>query len=82
WHASGIDLQLSINVSAANLEEVDFVERVQLYLLKHRVRPEFLELEVTESAMMCDPVIALARLRALADLGIRIALDDFGTGHS
>ncbi|MEV9348708.1 EAL domain-containing protein, partial [Klebsiella pneumoniae] len=30
----------------------------------------------------CDPVVALARLRALADLGIRIALDDFGTGHS
>jgi len=82
WHASGIDLQLSINVSAANLDETDFVERVQLYLLKHRVRPEFLELEVTESAMMCDPVVALARLRALADLGIRIALDDFGTGHS
>lgn len=82
WHASGIKLELSINVSATNMEEIDFVERVQLYLLKHRIRPEFLELEITESAMMRDPVVALAGLQALADLGIRIALDDFGTGHS
>lgn len=82
WCAAGLAITLSVNVSASNLEEADFVERVQLYVLKHRVRPEQLELEVTESAMMADPVVALEKLRLLADWGVRIALDDFGTGHS
>lgn len=82
WCASRMDIQLSINISAANLEESDFAQQVQLYLLKHRVPPAMLELEVTESAIMQDSGQALGQLAALDEAGIRIAIDDFGTGYS
>jgi EAL domain-containing protein (putative c-di-GMP-specific phosphodiesterase class I)/GAF domain-containing protein len=82
WCASRMGIQLSINVSAANLEERDFAQQVQLYLLKHRVPPEMLELEVTESAIMEDSGQALGQLSALDAAGISLAIDDFGTGYS
>lgn len=82
WRAKGVDITLSLNVSATNLEETDFVERVQLYLLKHRVPPAMLELEITESAVMEKSGLALSQLAALDAAGIRIAIDDFGTGYS
>ena len=82
WQKEGLDLQLSINVSATNLEEGDFAERVQLYLLKHRLRPEAIELEVTESAVMENGGRAMGQLRALNAAGVPLAIDDFGTGYS
>jgi EAL domain-containing protein (putative c-di-GMP-specific phosphodiesterase class I)/GGDEF domain-containing protein len=82
WRAAGKALQLSINVSAVNLDEKDFAERVQLYLLKHRVPASMLELEVTESAVMDSSGQAAGQLVALESAGIRLAIDDFGTGYS
>lgn len=82
WHDAGIDIPLSINVSAVNLGEADFAQRLQLYLLKHRVQPTLLEIEVTESAIMSDAEGAIAQLAAIEEAGVRIAIDDFGTGHS
>lgn len=82
WQAAGLNLSLSINISASNLNESDFVKRLQLCLLKHRVRPECLEIEITESAVMSDTRHGLACLEELAATGIRIAIDDFGTGQS
>lgn len=82
WHRAGHDLQLSINVSATNLEEADFAQQVQLYLLKHRIKPDRLELEVTESAVMAKGGTALSQLHALEEAQIHLAIDDFGTGYS
>jgi len=82
WHAGGKMLRLSINVSATNLKQAGFAQTVQLLLLKHRVRPEWIELEVTESAVMGDIVNATTQLQILVDAGIHVAIDDFGTGHS
>lgn len=82
WCAMGMDVQLSINVSAANLMETDFAEQVQLCLLKHRIVPAMLELEVTESAVMENAAQAMDQLTALDAAGIRLAIDDFGTGYS
>jgi EAL domain-containing protein (putative c-di-GMP-specific phosphodiesterase class I)/GAF domain-containing protein len=82
WCAAGAGLQLSINISAANLDEKDFAQCVQLYLLKHRVPPEMLELEVTESAVMDNTGQAIGQLATLEIAGVRLAIDDFGTGHS
>jgi EAL domain-containing protein (putative c-di-GMP-specific phosphodiesterase class I)/GAF domain-containing protein len=82
WQAAGIGIQLSINVSAANLDERDFAERVQLGLLANRVAPAMLELEVTESAVMDNSGNALCQLAALEEAGVRLAIDDFGTGYS
>jgi EAL domain-containing protein (putative c-di-GMP-specific phosphodiesterase class I)/GGDEF domain-containing protein len=82
WCAAGAGLQLSINISAANLDEKDFAHCVQLYLLKHRVPPEMLELEVTESAVMDNSGQAIGQLATLEIAGVRLAIDDFGTGYS
>ena len=82
WRDAGLDLVLSVNISAANLVELDLIQRLQLGLLKRNLRPDRLEIELTESAIMDQPDQALAMLRELADTGIRLAIDDFGTGQS
>jgi EAL domain-containing protein (putative c-di-GMP-specific phosphodiesterase class I)/GAF domain-containing protein len=82
WSDAGQAMRLSVNITAGNLAEKDFAVQVQLLLLKHRVRPEMLELEVTESAFMASPERALIELDALHAAGIGLAIDDFGTGHS
>jgi EAL domain-containing protein (putative c-di-GMP-specific phosphodiesterase class I)/GGDEF domain-containing protein len=82
WRAAGLELDLSANISVANLEEPDFAARVQLLLLRHRVRPERLELEITESAVMENAALAMVQLEALSASGVRLAIDDFGTGYS
>lgn len=82
WAAQEVVLKLSINISAANLAEADLVQRIQLALLKRHLRPDQLEIELTESAIMDQPDRALAMLRELAASGVCIAIDDFGTGQS
>jgi len=82
WRANGIDLRLSINVSASNLEDAGFAQQVQFAILKHRVRPDRVELEVTESAVMGDIANAMDQLTLLVEAGVEIAIDDFGTGYS
>lgn len=82
WLTEGMDLVLSVNVSAGNLSEPDFVERVLDLLAQHAISPHRLELEVTESAVMEDAGHALEQLQRLSSAGIRLAIDDFGTGYS
>ncbi|WP_448664450.1 EAL domain-containing protein [Sphingomonas sp. CJ20] len=82
WKGSDHPLTLSMNISAANLTETDLVQRIQLGLLKRGLRVEQLEIELTESAVMDQPALALGLLREIADAGIALAIDDFGTGQS
>lgn len=82
WHGAGLKLQMSVNVSAANLLEADFVSTVTALLDQHGMAPGWLELEVTESAIMENQGTALATLAALDQAGVRLAIDDFGTGYS
>ena len=77
----GVDI--SVNVSPAQLSQPGFVAEVQQALAACRAcRRRRLELEVTESLFMDADAVALANLRGLKALGVRIALDDFGTGYS
>jgi diguanylate cyclase (GGDEF)-like protein/PAS domain S-box-containing protein len=73
--------QLAVNLSRAQLERQGLVEDVAAVLRQTGMRPEQLQLEVTESLAARDER-ALARLRELKGLGVRLALDDFGTGYS
>ena len=82
WRREGLDLSVSINVSASNLREEDLAARVQLLLLKHRIPADCIELELTESAVMDRSGIARDQLSALEAAGIKLAIDDFGTGYS
>lgn len=82
WHRAGLDIQLSVNISAANLEEEDLARRVELHLLRHALPPASVQIEITESAAMMDDPRKQDQLRALASLGTGIAIDDFGAGYS
>ena len=82
WEAAGLSCQVSINVSAANLRESDFVEKAEAALQKHKVAPHALEMEITESAVMTDAGQAFDTLERLSGTGIALAIDDFGTGYS
>ncbi|MCY1143724.1 bifunctional diguanylate cyclase/phosphodiesterase [Actinoplanes sp. Pm04-4] len=73
--------KISVNVSARQLSEPDFVDRVQEILRRTGADPGRLVLEVTETAVFATAV-AVHQLERLKALGVRIALDDFGTGHS
>ena len=80
--ADGIDVQLSVNVSATNLLETDFASAVLARLEKHGLPPRLLEIELTESAVMTNPVQAERTFGALHAAGVVLAIDDFGTGYS
>ncbi|MYN17223.1 EAL domain-containing protein [Rugamonas sp. FT107W] len=82
WRDAGMFLQMSINVSAANLQEPDFATALEAGLKRHGLPPDSIELEITESAIMEQPVKAHAMLDAIAATGVRLAIDDFGTGYS
>ncbi len=82
WNEVGIVIAVSVNISAANFDEADLIERIQLGLLRRQLRPDQLEIELTESAIMDHPDHAMAMLADLAAAGICLAIDDFGTGHS
>jgi diguanylate cyclase (GGDEF)-like protein len=82
WHALGLDLSVAVNISAQVLVDHTFTEQVLAALRRAGVAPERLKLEVTESALMSDPVTARTVLRELEALGCEISIDDFGTGYS
>lgn len=82
WLDRGLTLSVAVNLSVRNLADTAFPSRVADALMRHRVSPALLALELTESAMMSDPERALPVLRGLHALGVRIAVDDFGTGYS
>ncbi|QOY94249.1 EAL domain-containing protein [Massilia sp. UMI-21] len=82
WRALGVRLQVAVNVSAVNLEEPDFSDRVLDGLAQHGLPPSCLALEMTESALMRKPKVAHETMARLAQGGVKIAIDDFGTGYS
>jgi len=82
WNAGGRAMRVSINVSARDLEDAELPQRICELLALHRVAPEHILLEVTESAVMDKPDTAVRVLRRLADQGIDLAIDDFGVGQS
>ena len=83
WLADGVQLSfIAINVSSRLFARRELYEQVAQVLHSTGLDPAFLELEVTESAVMEDPEVALEQLHRLRELGLRLAIDDFGTGYS
>ena len=82
WQKAGTPVTVSINVSALQFQQSDFVELVAGVLRVGGLSPSLLELELTESILVKDANEALERLHALAALGIALSIDDFGTGYS
>ncbi len=82
WLDDGIELPVAVNVSARNLHDLRFPERVRLTLERHELPGRLLEVEVTENSVMEDPSRSSKVLAELRDFGITVAVDDFGTGYS
>jgi len=76
------DMTLSINISAKQLIQAEFITQVQDALQRHEIDPSKLRLELTESVMINDFDTIIASMRALFAIGISFSLDDFGTGYS
>jgi len=74
--------RVSVNLSLRQLKQRDFLSRVQAIYARHRVAPDVLELEITETTLMEDPKRTLHLLDELHRLGLRLAIDDFGIGYS
>ena len=81
WQARGLMMRLSVNVSARELRQVDFIDKCEA-LLAADGDGRALEIEITESLLMGDIDRSIAILQRLRALGCRIAIDDFGTGYS
>ena len=82
WRERRIDLRLSVNISARNLEEEDFAELLDVAIRESGISPSDLELEFTESALIRFQSRVLYQLTTIRDMGVTLAIDDFGTGYS
>ncbi|MGY1602056.1 putative bifunctional diguanylate cyclase/phosphodiesterase [Geodermatophilus sp. SYSU D00815] len=82
WGADGVALEVSVNVSAAQLGRSDFTDLVRRILDETGLRGERLTLEITESQVVTDLAERNRHLRRLRSLGLGISVDDFGTGYS
>ena len=83
WRSAGLDLPVSVNIGACQLQQGDFVERLQRILAAHpRVLPSCLELEILETSALKDMAQVSCVIEACEQIGIAFALDDFGTGYS
>ena len=75
-------LVMSLNVSAIQYKQPDFIEQMLHLMEKYDVAPSEVELEITESVLIDDFTEVTEKLAVLRDIGIKISLDDFGTGYS
>ncbi|MEE2785516.1 MAG: EAL domain-containing protein [Pseudomonadota bacterium] len=83
WRNAGLgDILLSVNLTAMQIEEENFVERFTEALETSGLAAEYVKLEITENTLMQDMEKIIPKLKQVQGLGVRIAIDDFGTGYS
>jgi len=82
WQTEGLHLRMAVNLSARQFRQDSLIDTVRGALAAARLEPRYLELELTESAVMQDAETSVQIMRKLSDLGLRISVDDFGTGYS
>jgi diguanylate cyclase (GGDEF)-like protein len=82
WHKEMIAINVAVNLSARSLEDTQLVNIVSEALERSGVAPQWLSLELTESAVMANPSQAMEMLTKLHRMGVKISVDDFGTGYS
>ena len=82
WRAAGIDLTMSVNLSAKTLQDNDLPQLIENLVDGYGVEPERLIMEFTEDAIMADTERCKANIVRLAEYGLKISIDDFGTGYS
>jgi len=82
WQAEGREMPVAVNLSAHNLTSTQVAETIEELLHAHQVRPDLLEVEITETALVHDPSRVVPVLEQLADIGVLVSIDDFGIGNT
>jgi diguanylate cyclase (GGDEF)-like protein/PAS domain S-box-containing protein len=83
WQDAGLEaVPVSVNISAVEFRNKQFLDGVALILKETGMQPDFLELELTESILMHDAESSASLLETLKEMGMHLAIDDFGTGYS
>lgn len=82
WRGAGLELGMSVNLSARNLHDPELPEQIASLLARHSIPAAALTVEVTESAAMADPATAVGVLEELRALGVGVSIDDFGSGNA
>lgn len=78
----GFNLNISINISATQLQNIAFFSRIENIIIQYALPPNTIELEITESFLLQKTTQTIELLQRLRNFGIQISLDDFGTGYS
>ena len=82
WHEQGLQQPLSVNLSVQDLRDPKLLDRISGSLATWGAQAGWIEFELTESALMADPVGALETLTRLKRLDVALTIDDYGTGYS
>ncbi len=82
WTEEGLDFSLALNLSPRSLHSKEILAYLEELLKQSKLLPSRLTLELTETAVMLDPEGAMAKLKQLHQLGLKLSIDDFGTGYS
>jgi diguanylate cyclase len=82
WHATGLRMEVAVNLSATDLVDPDLLEHILESLRRFHVPADALMLEITESAFIHDGATAIRNMELLRVAGVRFSVDDFGTGYS
>ncbi len=82
WHQAEMNLSMAVNISAVDLQDPLFPKSVAGILAKFSVPASYVELEITETAIIADPLRAIDNITKLNAMGLQVAIDDFGTGYS
>jgi diguanylate cyclase (GGDEF)-like protein/PAS domain S-box-containing protein len=82
WHDLTLDVGVSVNLSAHNLRDKTLPEYIASTLRRNGLAPNRLTIEITESGILSDAVMATGTFQALREIGVGLSIDDFGTGYS
>jgi diguanylate cyclase (GGDEF)-like protein len=82
WSDAGYSIKVAVNLSAGQFKDANLLNMIAELLTETKVRPELIELEITESMLMDNVDGSIDRLDSLSQFGCRLSIDDFGTGYS
>ena len=82
WNQQGHDLSVGINLSARQFMQADLVDQIKMLIQQYEIKPDNIDLEITETIAMQDADNSINKMHMLKELGVKLSMDDFGTGYS
>jgi len=82
WNQQGHDISVGINLSARQFMQANLVDQIKELILQYEIKPENIDLEITETIAMQDAENSISKMHHLKELGVKLSMDDFGTGYS